>query len=743
MALPRHARHTVRVALGLAVAMALPALSQELEEIVVTAQKRTESLQDVPISIAVVSGAELAKLNKTQITDLQRLVPGFTFAESTSDAGRNILIRGIGTNSFSRMVDLSVGTMVDNVASGSLSGSVLDFSDVERVEVLRGPQGMLFGKNSSAGLLNITTRNPTEEFTTGFRTAYGSENLVNLYGYASGPLVDDELLGRISMYSNTSDGMIDNRYPGGQDGNDRDEWGGRGKLRWLINDDFDAQLNYTHVDRHHHCCVATLRQVTPGSVVDREGGPVGPKNDKIVDNNTSYGDTKVDIYSLEANYTLGEYLLTSISAYTNENVYGAARADLYTRTALPLNDAHEKYEQYTQELRLTSPADATVSYVAGLYFYYKDFTDEFTRYIDLYGIDFAPAPNSGALSVLNNTDASNQSAAVFGQATWHVTDTERLVVGGRFNDDQLTHKQTVSAIPGTLPEAPPGTVDEKTDDQGSSWRLVGEHDFAADAMVYASVARGYKGPGSNSLPSGPTSGTVFVDPEIPTSYEIGIKSQWLDNRLRVNGAAYYSTFKDFQASAQVAGAFPPLFFLTNAGELETQGVELELNANVLENFDVQASVAYTDAIFSDWDDAPCYARQTEAQGCVNGVQDLSGADMPFSPDWAVFLAGTYYIPLPSQPFDAFATLNYFWRDDVQFDTANNPLLTGDAYNTFDLYTGVAARDGRYRVQFYVQNLFDEFYPATIGGQETVGVEAAQILDYTYKRRFGVSLQMDW
>ncbi len=256
--------------------------AQQLEEVIVTAQKRSESLQDVPISIAVVSGVELANLNKTQITDLQRLVPGFTFSENTSDAGRNILIRGIGTSSFSRMVDLSVGTMVDNVASGSLSGSILDFSDVERVEVLRGPQGMLFGKNSSAGLLNITTHNPTEEFTTGFRTAYGSENLVNLYGYACGPLVEDKLLGRISMYSNTSDGIIDNRYPGGQDGNDRNEWGARTKLRALVTDDLDAQLNYTHVDRHHNCCVAPLRQVTPGSIADREGGPVGPKNDKIV-----------------------------------------------------------------------------------------------------------------------------------------------------------------------------------------------------------------------------------------------------------------------------------------------------------------------------------------------------------------------------------------------------------------------------------------------------------------------------
>ena len=138
------------------------------------------------------------------------------------------------------------------------------------------------------------------------------------------------------------------------------------------------------------------------------------------------------------------------------------------RTALPLNDAYEKYEQYTQELRVTSPAGCDVTYVAGLYFFYKDFTDHFTRYIDLYGIDFA-RPNSGALSVLNDTDASNQSAAVFGQMTWNMSRTQPPRCWARATTTtRLTHKQTVSAIPGTLPEAPPGSIDAKTDDQGGS-----------------------------------------------------------------------------------------------------------------------------------------------------------------------------------------------------------------------------------------------------------------------------------
>ncbi len=721
-------RATIILALG-----PLAVKAEQLEEVIVTAQKRTENLQIVPISVAVVSGAELAARNKTQIQELTRLVPGFTFADNTSDAGRNILIRGVGTNSFSRSVDLSVGTVVDNVVSGSLSGSVLDFSDVERVEVLRGPQGMLFGKNASAGLLNITTRNPTEQFATGFGAAYGSENLVNLNGYVSGPLIENELLGRLSMYSNTGDPILENLYPGGDDFNDRDEWGGRGKLRWLVNDALEAMLNYTHVERNHTCCVAALRSVIPGSIVEELGGPVGPKNDKVLDNNTSRGDTKIDIYSLEANYTAGDYLLTSISSYTNDNIYGAARADDYTRTALPLNDSNEKYEQYTQELRITSPADWTLSYVAGLYYFEQQIDQNFERYIDLYGIGLAPVPNSGAVSTLMEAYNTNQSMAVFGQMTWNVASHTRLSLGARYNNDEITQDQTVGAVPGTLPEAPPGHISAQTSDQAWSWRVIAEQDIAAEAMAYASVARGYKGPGANSLPSGPSSADVFVDPEIPTNYEVGIKSQWFENRLRVNAAAYYSQFKDF----------PPLFYVTNAKELETQGVELELDAQPTDNLSFQGSLAYTDAIFSDWDDAPCYARQTVAEGCIDDAQNLSGADMPNSPDWAIYLSPTYSIPIASKPFDGFVTASYFWRDEVQFDTANNPLLTGDPYGTFDLYTGIAARDGRYRLQVYVLNLFDEFYPSAIGGQEVVGVEAGQLLQYNYKRRFGVSLQMDW
>ncbi|NQX89296.1 MAG: TonB-dependent receptor [Halioglobus sp.] len=719
--------------------------AQQLEEVIVTAQKRSESLQDVAVSVQVISGEELAALNKTQIAQLTRLVPSLTYATGTSDAGQSIVVRGVGTQTFSRSVDQSVGTVIDGIAAGSVSGSLLDYSDVQRVEVLRGPQGMLFGKNASAGVLSITTRAPTVEPTAGFGIDYSEENQLQLNGYVSGSIVQDKLLGRVAAYRNTRDAILENNYPGGDDFNDRDEWGVRSKLQWLTTADLDVLVTYNHAERDHQCCIGPLDTVESGSIADRLGGERGSKADTVLDNDTSTGTTKLDLYSLQINYQMGDYLLTSISGYSEEDVFSAARGDLYTRTALPMNDSAGKYEQFTQEVRLTSPGDQRISYVTGLYYYNKKIDREFIRVIDLYGIGAAPLPDSGTITVLNDPRTTNESLAAFGQATWRVSDAVRLSLGARYNDDRLSIDQTVSFIPGTIAEAPPGTVNDDTDDQKWSWRVIGEMDVADDAMAYVTVARGYKGPGSNSLPSGPSSGdAIFVDPEIPTNYEIGLKSEWLDNRLRVNGAIYYTEFKDFQASTQVPDVFPPLFILENAGKLETEGVELDVSAMVLENLQLTANMAYTDATFTDWKDAPCYAGQTEAQGCKNNtVQNLSGADMPDSPDWRMNFGANYYMPLTGMPFDGFVRGNYFWQDDVMYDTTNNPLHQGESFGTLDVYLGVAARDGRYRAQVYVLNVFDEFYINNLSGQQEVGILAGHGVPFDATRRVGVSLSMDF
>ncbi len=714
-----------------------------LEEVIVSATKRSESLQDVSISVAVLSGDELSRRNKTQIEELSRLVAGFTFSPGTSDAARNIIVRGVGTQSLSRSVEQSVGTVVDNVASGSLSGSLLDYSDVERIEVLRGPQGMLFGKNASAGLLSITTRAPSDVLSGGIGLRYGSENLLNLSAYASGPLLDERLLGRLSVFQNSRDAILKNQFPGGDDLNNRNDWGARLKLQWLATDRLDMLFSVVRNERDHKCCQGALRLVEPGSVADREGGPVGERVDTIIDNDTAEGTTEHTSASIEVNYQFNDYTLTSVSAWLEDDVFGAFRSDLYTRTALVRNDSLANYQQVTQELRLSSPVGGVFDYVAGLYCYRQEIDRRFDRLIDLYGIDLVAVANTLAVSVLNTHQNTSESLAAFGQLNWHLSERLRLSLGLRYNNDELSIDQTVAAMPGTLPEAPPGSISASTSETAWSWRAIAEVDVADDAMMYLSIARGYKGPGANSLPSGPSSGNVFVAPEIPSNYELGLKSQWLGGRLRANVAVYFTRFEDFQASAQVPDAFPPIFFLANAGELETRGAELELTTRLSDRLMLSTSLAYTDAVFSEWPDGPCYSGQTAADGCIDGSQSLSGADMPNSPDWAINLTADYRIPLASMPFDAFISTSAYWRDETLYSTANDPVLVGESYAVFDVALGIEAPDQRYSAQLFVQNLFDEFYISSIEEQSVVGIRAAHGLPYDYTRRFGVSIQMNF
>lgn len=735
---PYHLQHLPVVLL---VAAASGAHSQALEEVVVTAQKREQSMQDVPISVAAVSGAELESRSINEISDLSKVVAGFSFGEGTSDAGRNILVRGVGTQTFSRGVEQSVGTVVDGVVASSVASSLLDMSDVARVEVLRGPQGMLFGKNASAGMLNIVTRNPTEEFTVGIGASYADENETKLNGYVSGPVFGDSVLGRLSLYSNQRDGIVENEFPGGDDYNDRDEWGGRGKLQIRATDNLDIMLSLVHAEREHTCCASPFTAVAPGSVADIEGVPFGPENDKISENDPSPGRTKLDQYSAEINYQLGTSTLTSISAWTESEVYADYRGVGLPRTLLPSNEGDAEIEQFTQELRLTSPGGETIDYVAGLYYFNKEQNRDFTRILDLYGLGAVPVPGLATISLINNFTFSNESYAAFGQATWNASDTFRLSLGLRYNHEEVEIDQTIDALPGTIPEAVPGRSQARRTDEDLSYRLIAEFDIAEDAMIYASAARGYKGPGANTLPSGTSASKPIIDPEIPYAYELGIKSQWLDNRLRLNAAVFHTTFKDFQTSVS-DGEVPPTFFLDNAGELETQGLELELSAQLTENLGLMGSMAWIQAEFTDYDGAACYPQQTEAEGCVNGIQDLSGKDMPNSPDFTSSLTARYFIPLESLPFDGFVQGSWFYQDEVQYDTRNGPGSIGDSYNTIDAAAGVEARDGRYTVQVFVKNLTDEFYVTGQSGPSAVG-GGSHFLAYEYQRRVGISAQLNF
>ena len=724
-----------------------------IEEIVVTAQKREQSLQDVPLSVSAVSGERLAALNKNEIAELTKILPGLTYKDGATDNGRSLQIRGVGTVSFSRGVEQSVGMMVDGVVSDSLATSFLDMNDVQRVEVLRGPQGMLFGKNSSAGLVNIVTNDPTEEFEFGLSIGFAEENEQKYRGYISGP-IGDTLLARLSVSSTTRDPFIKSTNPAIDDYNEKDEQAVALKVLFQPNDSLDLMFGYKRLEKGNINAGAIVAEqysppfnaIYPGVAMALGGSlPSGKENDELFTTIESQAKTDQDIFSLKADYALGDHTLVSITSFTDAHIIGNARGFPIPLALLPMNLSDGKREQWTQELRIESPLDQTVNWVAGYYYYSNELDRTFNRTINLnafVGLPFVQNLNIGA-------SGDNESHSVFGQLTWNLNETARLSFGGRFTDEEVDLDQTVGFInpdPVTglfaIPEATPGAIVDSQSDTNFSWRVIGEWDFADDAMLFASVARGYKGPGMNMLSSAPISPKPIVDPEIPTNFEAGIKSTWYDGRLQLNASAFHTEFEDFQASLSIVRDLSPAFFLDNAGELRTQGLEVEMTVLPTENLLLALNLAVVDATFEDYPGAECYAGQTAAQGCVNGTQDLSGKDMPYSPDLSYSLFARYDLPLDALPFNLYAQALWYWQDDSMYATNNNPAAEVDAYGLLDLALGLESGDGRYSAQFWIKNATDEFYPSDVIIGPGFGIGRGYNLEYTYTRRVGVTFSLN-
>lgn len=724
-----------------------PQESFQLEEVIVTAQKREQSLQDVPLSVAVINGDDLIARNENEIRSLGKISPGFTFADGSNNGQRTLLVRGVGTQTFSKGVEQSVSVVVDGVVATGMGAALLDMNDVSRVEILRGPQGMLFGKNASAGVLNVVTNNPTDDFEAMIGGSSADEKEIKGYGFVSGPL-SDNVSGRLSFHSSTRDPIIDNQFEGGPEYNDRDQWGVRGKLAVNISENLDLMFSLSHAESDVLCCLSTVRAVEAGSLAESQGVPFGVEEDTALENDDSFIKSELDDYALEVNYDIGEFMLTSITGYAETFEHTSFRGFGSSLTVVDTNDIQAEIEQFSQEIRLTSPVSDSFEYQLGLYYFTKDLDSTTLQAFDAFGLG-APVPGPGAVlsTSLNEATVESESYALFGQGTLHLTEQARVTLGFRFNHEEVDMDVKVGTgfefFPDALmlvPGATPGSVAASSSDDSISWRLIGEYDLTDSAMVYASVARGYKGVGANTQNAVVNSPSPIVDPEIPTNYEIGMKSHWLDDRVMLNATLFYTEFEDFQASLGEPGAIPPVRYLANAEKLETQGFELELNFQATRNLFLGASLAYVDARFSDYEGAPCYVLQTAAQGCVGGSQELSGETLSNSPEWSYSLNSRYELPLEQMPFNGFVSGSYYWQDEVQYQTTNNPKTIGDAYGVADLSIGIEGEDGQYQVQLFVKNLLDEFHETRISadGAILLGQTTNHLLGYDYTRRIGIS-----
>ncbi|HEX7034892.1 MAG TPA: TonB-dependent receptor [Pseudomonadales bacterium] len=703
----------------LSVLVVTPVEAAQIEEVVVTAQKREERLQDVPIALSVVDGESMASLDYANVADLQYVVPSVKFAEGVHPRGEGFAIRGVGSSTFAETVEGSVGVVVDGVVMGQQGAGVFDFADLARVEVLRGPQGMLFGKNATAGILNIVTNRPDLQSSSYSLRASGSfrdDDFENkLEGVANFALSDRVALRLVGVRTDRDD-FVKNVFPGGRDAHGLEEWGLKSKLLWQASENLDVYFTADYAERDSSCCIWTTRIAPAGNTIVDAQAPVvaSPHNERINQNAPSYHDMKHYGAALELEYDWGDYVITSITSAREWQIDLNADTDQQPINVFDRNFGDSEHQQFTQEIRIASPAGERFEYVAGLYYFYQD-SESFTSQVFV-----VPGVTSLGRDARILWDTEN--FAPFVNLTVNVSDRLRLIAGGRYTFEKLDGDFDRVITPGSplpLTVPTPFAFEFDTDMEEPSWRFGVQYDAADEVMVYATATRGVKGPSANILAdfNSDDPDLILVDPEKATSYELGLKGAWLDNRLVVNLALFDTTFKDFQAQTLDRNAEPAIYRIANAGKLSTRGVEVDFTAVPAEGLTLTGAVAYVDAEFDDFRTS-CWPFQTEEQGCVAGPggsdTDAAGNALNGSPEWTASLTARYERPV-GRRLAWHVQGNYFWQDDVNFSANGDPTTVQDAYGLFNLNVGIGRADGLWRVSAFVRNLFDEHFVGSVFG----------------------------
>ena len=687
------------------------AQSGALEEVIVTATKRAESLQDVPVTINAISAATLQDAGVVDLTDIAQLVPSLTVSTNISPFATGIRIRGIGTSQNSIALEASVAFVVDGVYMGRSGLGMSDLTDIERVEVLQGPQGTLYGKNANAGVVSVVTKNPNFEETEGYvQATVGDYGLQQYTGSVTGP-INDQFAYLLAGNWRQQDGWLENDT--GPDQMSEDDWNLRGKLQWLPTDALSVVLTGSHVDRDDRCCAADAEQTdTFLGLLAANGLPV-LKNDAYdwknnVDQSSEFTMTS-DMIIATVDYEMDKAQLTSLTAWNQYEYKSSADADRSEFDILSFVDDKYTGNAVSQEFRLTSDLDGPLQYLAGLYYLHEEnkrddpqpFTFLGADIISVGSVTFGPlialaaAPGDSIATVSKfETDAY----AAFSQMTYSFTEEWLLTVGLRYTSESKSvdgYVETFSTAPAVnLPGipvfvdlvAPPGVQDEELEKDGFTWLVSLRYFVTADTMVFAAAATGSKSPGFNN-PGSPLGNEEFSE-ETTDNYELGVKTQLLDDRLKLNATAFYAKFDDLQFLAQNpigAGTF-----ISNAAQATTQGVDLSFTALPLPNLILEGGLQYLDAEYSEG--------------------ELEIFDVVFAPDWSGSLAATLVLPI--------AEGNGYLRTDYSFmgNHYTNPTYQPPEtkQNRELLNVRLGWRNETWDAAIWVKNATDESYSSLAG-----------------------------
>ncbi|BFM09957.1 TonB-dependent receptor [Simiduia litorea] len=720
-----------------------------LEEVIVTAQKRPQSLQDVPLSVNALAGEKMADAGITNLEAVSAYVPNFSINQT--GISTTISIRGISSG-INQGFEQSVGMYVDGIYSGRAQLARAPLFDMERVEVVRGPQSILFGKNSIAGAVSLTTAKPSDEFEASVTALYEPEHGEKDLRFVVAGGLTDSVSGRLSILTREMDGWMDNTATGESEPAS-DEQLFRAQLRWEATDNLAVavkaeQSQFDITGRNIEIIGDTanetgvgLSTVYPifsgGDTLDANQDFKRQANGDVSNNDTHNLTVTID-------YNLDDFQITSItglSGYEYDELCDCEYSGLNTFT-LGLD---EEYEQLSQELRLVSPIGETLEYIVGGFYQSSDlkFHDDFN------------VPTTSALTAISSALAGYNSQrffhqdselwAAFAQLTWNIQDDVRLTLGGRYTGetksaDRYSQTSTQAPNPDVIPgvsllslaenvlRAEPHSESGSRDESSFTPLVTLQYDYSDSTMLYATYTTGFKSGGfdvrsnassdvSVGLPLSVTSalgqpaspvGVFEFDEEEATSYEVGAKMSLLDGAAELNTAIYYTEYDNLQVSIFDGGLG---FNVGNAAGAVSQGVELDGRWRVAESLTLTAALAYLDFEFTDYENGECYFRQAEFEPdrVTNAALDMcsfTGKRQAYTPEITASLGGNYRYSF-SNGLDFTAAIDLNYSDEYLASTSLDPRLTQDSFMKLNARLALGADNDLWELALVGKNLTDE------------------------------------
>lgn len=665
------------------------------DEIIVTARRKDERLQETPVAITALTASSLEQRSVFNTEEISRLSPGLNIRSGGGSQSQSyIFIRGIGQNSDNPALEPGVGIYVDDVFMPRSQGGLLDFNDIAQVEVLRGPQGTLYGKNTVGGAIKFTSIMPSDERSASVRMGYGRFNEIRASVAINEPLVEDKLFLRVSASLRNSDGTYENAFDG-QNTNDKDSLSGRVLLRYMPTPEleflFSADIYRDRSLESPNRLIALNNDAGALGAIQGQFGSLSPYlhvsgadprfgggSDVRSDPDLQFRPF-VDLVgtSLTATWTNDNVTVKSITAYRELNSVRILDVDGTPFRILNIGDETTQ-DQFSQEIQLSGTVfDGAVNYIGGLFYYDENIVNDFRQVLPIFGVFIDD------INFIRTT-----SYAAYFNAGWDVTEKLSITVGGRFTSEKRALARARRDLPDLNVVVPRFGLDEVNKD--FSPKIEADYRISDDIFAYVSFSQGFKSGGFNSSAANLSQLFTF-DPEKTDSYEAGLKSQFLDRRLTINAAVFYTDYRNLQASVISNQNGQLLQAVTNAGHAKLHGIELEGNFRATDDLTLFGSFGYIGSKYVTFFDA------------VRG--DLSGNKLPNISKYSYLLGADYHKEIGGDK-ELSLSIDYSWKSAQHLDAFNTPEMRSEPLGLLGARAAVAF-PSNFQLAVYGKNLTND------------------------------------